>query len=52
MNYYPTICIIECISWKIKYLSLLMYGATTKIVISSFHHGLNEIFAVPRFYAA
>jgi len=27
----PTIYIIECISWTIKYLILLMHGATMKI---------------------
>ena len=32
----PTIYIIECISWTIKYLILLMHGATMKIVTSKY----------------
>jgi len=27
----PTVCIIECISWTIKYLILLMHGAIMNI---------------------
>ena len=37
----PAIYIIECISWTMKYLVLLMHGATTKIIVSQFTSNLN-----------